>query len=256
MNLMNHPDWKQPHSNDWYNQLAQEAPAYSYNWSSTYSDRTGEEVFDEEALLLVKDKDVLDIGCADGQFTEKWSKTARETVGIDASGLFITKAKQKENANLSFVNGNSKGNLPFSKNVFQVGLIRKGPTSGYTMLKQLLSRGGKFLGLHPGDQSGEELIKLFPNLFNKKKQNEVKEKLQVVQKELGFNSFHIEEIRCTEWIHTPADVVKLACFGQKQIVLSDALERDLKKVTEIFNKQSTSDGLAITYSRYLIRGAV
>ncbi len=256
MKLMNHPDWKQPHSNDWYNQLAQEAAAYTYDWSSTYSDRTGENLFDEQASLLVKDKDVLDIGCADGHFTERWSKTALRTVGIDASEAFITIAKRKESANLSFVKAHSKENLPNLTRPFQVGLIRKGPTSGYAILKHYLSSEGTFLGLHPGDQSGEELITLFPNLFNERNQSGVKQKLQIIEEELPFKSFHIDDVSCTEWLHTPVDVLKLACFGQKQTVLLAALEKELKNVTEIFNKHNTSQGLAITYSRYLVRGKV
>lgn len=62
-------------------------------------------------MQVIENKNVLDIGCAEGSFTKKCSEFAARTVGMDAVESYIQSAKQYANDRLTFFVANSKAGM-------------------------------------------------------------------------------------------------------------------------------------------------
>lgn len=155
-----------------------------------------------------------------------------------------------------FVLGNTKNGLPFEIAEFDCAYIRKGPTSAYPYLKNVVKNNGSIIGLHPGDETGKELPHLFPNLFGFSLGTPI---LDIVNQRLDISNFSyhkIEVVNGTEYIKSPLDVLKLRCFGQHPSIYETLKAKDLDEISKIFEQNAIKDGLPITFSRYVIRATV
>lgn len=255
--MLNNPttlsDWVTPHSIEWYEQLSALQRVYKYNWNSTITIPNGESVFDEEVMRLIKNKKVLDVGCGHGEFTKYCSSFARQIVGFDVTENFLEIANVNEKSNLSFLAGNTKHGMPFEKEEFECAYIRKGPTSAYSSLAEIVQKGGIILGLHPGDDFGKELPQIFPKLFEQSLGTPFLDKIELQLANNKYTTSKIDYIVSTEYLLSPLDVLKLRCFGQQTSVYDKLKEEDLEEVTKIFNENSTTNGLAVTNSFYIVR---
>ncbi|PEL10702.1 class I SAM-dependent methyltransferase [Bacillus sp. AFS017336] len=252
-----HMDWVAPHSIEWYKQLANLYGEYSYTWDSKLTEPNGETNFIEEVTQMIVNKRVLDVGCGHGEFTLICSSIAKEIVGFDVTEDFIKNGNKNKKQNVFFVVGNIKDGLPFESGEFDCAYNRKGPTTAYLELNRVVKNGGKILGLHPGDDLGSELPLLFPNLFESNSEgtpilDNLKEKLNLGR----YAYFEIQIVKSIEFLHTPNDVFKLRCFGQKPIIYKSLIEENYSKVKQIFEQNVTKDGLPITFSRYIVRATV
>lgn len=252
-NPRKHPEWIEPHSLLWYQQLGDSKKVYSYPWKSSIEFPNGETIFDSEVLRLVKDKKVLDVGCGHGEFALKCSQFAEEVTGFDAIDSFLENGRTKQKYNLKFVLGNTKEGLPFGDNEFDIAYIRKGPTSAYRDLNRIVKTGGYVIGLHPGDGSGKELADLFPGFFNRITGTPILDKIKEALRDCSFNKTEIEIRETTEYLHEPMDVIRYGCFGQSLNLISDAEKESLSEIESIFEKEAGSKGLPITHSRYIIK---
>ncbi|OAK73928.1 methyltransferase type 11 [Lederbergia galactosidilytica] len=249
------PGWLRPHSLEWYKQLSGQQGEYEYSWESTHTEPNGESIFDREVAEMVQDKKVLDIGCGHGEFTNKCALRAKEMIGLDATDRFIQIGMENRKSNVSFIVGNTKQGLPFTADTFDCAYIRKGPTSVYPYLPQVVKKGGKILALHPGDKSQKELPQLFPNLFTASTGTPV---LDIIQQKIenNFTSSEIETINSIEYFHTPVDIIKRRCFGQKPEVIKQVEDAALEQIKKVFDKEATKNGLAVTQSYYIVRATV
>lgn len=249
-------DWLPPHSIDWYKQLSNLEGKYIYSWESTLTEPNGESIFDKEVAHIIANKNVLDVGCGHGEFTLKCSLLAKEIVGFDVTDNFVQTGIENKKPNVSFVVGNTKNGLPFETDKFDCAYIRKGPTSAYPYLKNVIKKSGEIIGLHPGDEMGKELPLLFPNLFQFSKGTPI---LDVINQRLDISNFSyskIEEINSIEYINSPLDVLKLRCFGQHPSIYETLKEKSLSEISKVFEKSASEDGLPITFSRYIVRATV
>ncbi|SOC39922.1 class I SAM-dependent methyltransferase [Ureibacillus acetophenoni] len=249
-------DWLPPHSIEWYKQLSHLQGKYTYPWNSSFSEPNGESKFDKEVLHSIANKKVIDVGCGHGEFTLKCSEVASEIVGFDAMEQFINKGKEMKKTNVSFVVGSTKNRLPFERNTFDCAYIRKGPTSAYPLLKNVVIKGGAVYGLHPGDQSGKELPTLFPNLFQPLNGTPILDGLKLRLEASNFSSAQVEVVNSIEYIKSAVDVVKLRCFGQQPTILQALIENNINEITKIFDQNATENGMPITFSRYLVRARI
>ncbi|TWT25823.1 class I SAM-dependent methyltransferase [Planomicrobium sp. CPCC 101110] len=250
------PGWLIPHSLAWYQQLGETEGAYLYPWNSIREEPNGESLFDREVMNMVKGRIALDVGCGHGEFALKSAREAKGIVGLDVTDKFVSKGLQSRKANVSFVVGNTKDGLPFASDTFDCAYIRKGPTSAYPNLQKVVRKGGEVLGLHPGESTGKELNALFPNLFTPHSGASV---LQLLKDRLhmsGFAKTAIDFVETKEFLQSPLDVLKYRCFGQTPAIFEELQRENSDAVSCIFKEHATDQGLAITFSRYLVRVVV
>lgn len=159
-------------------------------------------------------------------------------------------------ANVSFVVGSAKKGLPFEKGELDLAYIRKRPTSAYPDLKRVVRAKGKVLGLHPGDDQGKELAELFPGLFPLTSGTPILDMIHHRLEQSRYQSATVETFSTTEYLVSPADVIKVRCFGQCPDVMEAVLETNLSDITKIFEQHASLKGLPVTYSRYIVRAIV
>jgi hypothetical protein len=146
--------------------------------------------------------------------------------------------------------------LPFHAEEFDCAYDRKGPTSVYPHLKKVVKKGGKILGLHPGDDLGKELPVLFPNLF---KAIQGTPNLDHIQQRLEISDFaysNVEVVNSIEYLHTPKDVIRYRCFGQHPRIYETLFKENLSEITRVFERHTGENGLPITFSRYIVTATV
>ncbi len=134
--------------------------------------------------------------------------------------------------------------------------MRLYPKRSYLCLsffKEAVKEGGKVLGLHPGDGLGKELPLLFPAFFEKKEGAPILDQIRRRLERGNFTSAELEHIESTEYLHSPEDVINLRCHGQKPNVHKRIVEDNMAEVTKIFEQNTTTAGLPITFSRYIVR---
>lgn len=251
-----HEAWLNPHSQEWYDQLSKQQATYSYPWDSTISFPSGEDILKKEVLQMIRNQAVLDIGCGDGAFAKECSQYAKVIVGIDSADLFVQTGNSCSPTNTRFVLANTKFPLPFPKDTFDCAYNRKGPTSSYPLLSEVVKKGGTVIGMHPGDAHGKELAKWFPNFFLEEKETPILDKLERQLSKSRFFRCDIEEVQSTEYFTTPSDVVKYRCFGQTKTLLDDVAKKELPEITKIFALYSKTKGIPITHSRYIVRAVI
>lgn len=250
------PEWLSPHSLEWYEQLSELQGKYIYTWESSLSEPNGESMFDTEVLQIIANNRVLDVGCGHGNFTLECSKVAKEIVGFDVTDNFIQAAKEYKQSNVTFILGNTKNGLPFDRDEFDCAYIRKGPTSAYPLLKRVVKNGGEIMGLHPGEETGKELPFLFPKLFTTTQGTPILDTIKQRLQQSAFTSTNIEVITSTEYVKSPEDVIKYRCFGQKPIIYERLIVENLNEITKIFERNTTKDGLPVTYALYIVHATV
>lgn len=122
--------------------------------------------------------------------------------------------------------------------------------------KRVVRAEGKVLGLHPGDDQGKELAELFPGLFPLTSGTPILDMIHHRLEQSRYQSATVETFSTTEYLLSPADVIKVRCFGQCPDVMEAVLETNLSDITKIFEQHASLKGLPITYSRYIVRAIV
>ena len=86
----------QPHSNEWYDWLAQMQRGYYYPWKSKVGPNNGEDAYVEMLRShLLPDADVLEIGCGHGELTLDIAPLCKTVLAYDRVASFIDIARRE-----------------------------------------------------------------------------------------------------------------------------------------------------------------
>ncbi|GIN72803.1 hypothetical protein J14TS2_32780 [Bacillus sp. J14TS2] len=251
--VMKHPEWIPPHSEQWYKQLGTEIGEYNYPWKSQFAEPTAAMILAERISKYVgKNTRILDIGCGHGEFTYQWAAKAKEVVGIDVINGFIETAnKNKPTNSIRFLNVHADEKLPFPDRYFDLVYTKKGPWL-YEEASRITKPGGIIIGLFHGGTDGG-LRRQFPGLYHPLPVNPFD--LELIKNNYKMNELtdlDIEVIEEVEYLSTPEDILIKKCFGQSQTLKNVAWQKCLKDVEEIFDKNATSKGLKVINYHHLI----
>ena len=149
-----------------YDKVAAKFGNYSTEASgiTKYETENPEQVF--KKLLIKysgKDKNALDLGCADGRFTLSIAPNFKNVVAIDLSKGMLKAAKllqKKEKVkNVSFEEIDAF-KAPYPDNSFDVIYSRRGPTP-FDEISRLLKKGGHFIDIGIGEKDCQEIKEVF-----------------------------------------------------------------------------------------------
>lgn len=149
-----------------YDKVARKFGSYSRSIATLdeYSTQDPEKVFKEMLIKIGgKNKNALDIGCADGNFTIKVSKYFKNITGIDISKEMLKVAcKNQETAgnhNVTFLKQSVfRNNL--QPESFDIIYNRRGPTN-YPSFYSLLKTGGYYLEIGIGENDCRKIKEIF-----------------------------------------------------------------------------------------------
>jgi SAM-dependent methyltransferase len=251
-----HPEYLMPQSKEWQEQLARRTGKYEYPWNATPVGVSESTIFENELSSLINSNSiVLDVGCGHGAFTCQWAMKAKKVIGIDMTNGFIQTAnKMKGSLQVEFVAGNTKDGFPFAEQYFDVIFTRRGPTNWYPIANHILKPEGYVIGLHPGDSNGEgeELPLLFPGLFKTQKGTPILDNLNERLLKSGLKSVQINRVCTKVRLPTPEDILNMRLFGQNDNIRKYVWDECQNKVKEIFEKNSTNDGIIISAFHYIV----
>lgn len=143
----------QPHSREWFRQLAQTQGGYFYPWNQVLQAPGGEQLFD--ALLeplLRPDIQVLEAGCAEGKDAARFASRVAGWSGYDFIPEFLEVARQRVRS-AHFVQWHSAKEPPPFEQKFDVFVSRRGPSSLIDHLPLLAKPKAKVLCIHPWDEN-------------------------------------------------------------------------------------------------------
>lgn len=149
-------------SSEWYDLIALRNGGYKSNAIFKVEGLSGEEVFEERlSTMLPNYSNVLDAGCGHGEFTLKMARYTNNIIGLDSSIELIKIAKSLKESyqidHVDFINGNTKKELPFEDEQFDLIYDRRGPTSILNH-SRILRSGGIVFGIHSAEKDRVKVL--------------------------------------------------------------------------------------------------
>ena len=140
----------QPHSREWYAQIARDLGTYQHPWTRHLDGPDPELTYDALlSTLLSGDMWVLEAGCADGKDAARYGPHTSAWVGYDRESGFLDAARRSA-PNATFVIWDGQGKVPGAlRGPFNLIVSRRGPTSVIDHLPALAAPGARFLYVGP-----------------------------------------------------------------------------------------------------------
>jgi ubiquinone/menaquinone biosynthesis C-methylase UbiE len=243
-------------SHKFYDKVAKKFGNYSTEASriTKYETENPEEVF--KNLLIKysgKDKNVLDLGCADGRFTIVISSNFKKVVAIDLSKGMLKAArllqKKEKVENVSFEETNAF-KVPYRNNSFDIIYSRRGPTP-FNEIYRLLKKDGYFINIEIGEKDTQELKEVFGRGQNYGKWND--NTLQRDQKKLKSFGFELIFGKDYFYVEYYPDHHNLDLFLQGVPIFTDYdSEKDRSSLEKYISVCQTKQGIALPRHRIVI----
>lgn len=211
--------------------------------------------------VLDKNKVIVDIGTADGQFLLSIANKIKSAIGIDFSEKMIEKANENLRKS-SFNNVKFKvadiRNVPFKDQTFDIVISRRGPATAtkkfLNEVYRILKKDGILLEITIGEKDKENIKMIFKRgqnysglIRNIKEMKRKKALLKVV----GFKDIEITETNSKEYYETVKDLIFL--LQNTPIIPKFDIKKDNKKLEIIKKTLSTNDGIKTNSHRIIIQ---
>lgn len=242
-------------STDFYDKVARKFGKYQTGARITDEFPHGdpEAVFREKLLQVSgKDKQVLDVGCADGRFTLSIAEHFEKVIAIDTSKGMLNSAikrQQKIHArNVEFIEQDVH-KMTYSE-IFDVVYSRRGPID-YPLFYKALKPNGLYMEVDIGEKDTQALKETFGRGQNYGSWNESelkKDKKEVVT--AGFNILFAQNYLYSEFYKTYDD---LDLFLQGVPIFEDYDSvRDKENLKKYVKEYKTDKGIRLERHRVVI----
>ena len=251
-----------PHSNAWYDWLAEEGGRYEYPWNSSLSPFNGEDLYSSLVRShLAQDKTVLDVGCGHGEDALLYAQHAKSVTAYDRAEGFIETAKANAIAqgieNVEFIHGDSSARandgvprIPTDK-TFDLLVTRRGPTHWLADARRVAKAGAVLIGLHPAETQPPVWVEDLPGELESpfSTDGSIKNRIEarLAESDLYFEStWHVQ---VPEYLNDVRALYDFLSFGLgKEIPNYDEVETELET---LFNAHAREGKLSIPHARFL-----
>jgi SAM-dependent methyltransferase len=258
------------HSDEWYDNLAQNQSGYYYPWQSEVGQRNGETAFLE--ILeehLTADTRVLEVGCGHGDLALNIASSCHSVVAYDRVPAYINIAKSNQASsgteNVEFVCHNawdgSAVNLPAEPNIIDLIIGRRAPLHWLTGAKDVCRPGAVLLALCPMEEPIPAWSsKLPPKLHyeNSGRHTGHGSIHQSVENRLHQASLTLDSgwgFDVPEVFSDPEELYRMMTWGLPPTEVPPYSEISYK-VDGIYDKYAEAQGIVMRHCRFLFRAVV
>jgi SAM-dependent methyltransferase len=259
-----------PHSDEWYDRLAQQQEGYYYPWKSKVAPYNGEDLFlqmVEEQLLRgePQSKDVLDVGCGHGQVAIQISPLSHNVLAYDRVAAYIElaqKAAEEHGAdNVNFIHADSRAGdrvrIPAEDNAFDLLISRRGPLHWLEDARRVARPGAVILQLNPMETQPPVWNTQLPEILRLPEVGE-RTMRQAVESHLSAGNLALHScwtFDVPELFADPEQLYKRLSWGlaPDEAPPYAEIESPLKSV---FEQYGADDGLALRFRRFLWKAVV
>ena len=256
-----------PHSQAWYERMAQMHGGYYFSWQSSVAPHNGEDAY--AALVqehLAINKDVLDAGCGHGDFTLAIAASCQSVWAYDRIQRFIevaqTVASARKIQNVTFVCADSsageRGHVPVADDSFDLLISRRGDLRWIEDAKRIGRPGSVLLQLNPLQYPAgmplwnDEL----PSLLRFTKHT--LDMREVVEQRLalgGLTLYSCWTFDVPEVFPNPEQLYRRLIWGfaQDEVPTWSQMESTLVR---IFERYATAEGVELRQRRFLWKAVV
>ena len=242
---------------NFYDKVAKKFGNYQTDAKSTDEFPNGdpEAVFKEKLLQASgKDKQVLDVGCADGRFTLTIAEHFEKVIAIDISkGMLDSAIKRQQEAhvdNVKFITQDVH-RMTYSE-IFDVVYSRRGPVD-YPLFYEALKPNGLYMEVDIGEKDTQALKEIFgrgQNYGSWDKSELEKDKQEIT--DAGFSILFAQDYLYSEFYKTYDD---LDLFLQGVPIFEDYdSKNDRPKLEQYVKEFSTDKGIKLPRHRVVLVG--
>lgn len=252
-----------PHSNEWYDRLAQLQKGYFYPWKSTIGPGDGETAFvNLVEAHLAPTVDVLDVGCGHGDLALSLAARCRTITGYDRVGEFIRLATQAAQAsgtaNATFIHADSSpranrgaARIPTESNAFDLVISRRGPLHGIADARRVCRPGAVLIQLNPAcDGPPVWDGQLPPQIRLQERAVNVEETIRRSLRDAGLTLHSCWRFDVPEWFDDPQELyVRLAWGRDPQDI--PPFQQVKQAIESVFAQHAGPRGLVLRHQRFL-----
>ena len=217
----------------------------------------GEDYFDRIVLKEARERNVLDVGCGQGEFTLSVAAVAKKVAGVDFSRNAISRAivntslQGVTNVELRLANARS---IPYPEESFELVYTRRGPAT-YDLktareASRVLKHGGRFIE----EEIGEKDKLNWKEIFGRGQNYPFKEPISTEKRKLlaraGFAKTRIRQFEALEFYRSIKDVIMR--LETTPIIPNFNKARDRRHLLNIEKKCKTPKGIKTNTHRVIV----
>lgn len=258
----------QPHSDDWYDRLAQMQEGYFYPWQSMVSPFNGEDIYLQMVQELTSpEKVLLDVGCGHGEVPISLAPLCNWVVAYDRTTAFVELAREtavsQNIPNISIIQATdldsllASPDLPKHAHRFDLIISRRGPLNWVENVHQVAKPGTILFVLNPKESILPEWNERLPEplrLANPRTYS----RRQSVERRLGLAGLSLHSawaFDVPEYFATPVALYEKLSWGYAEDEVP-SLTAVAPILTQIFNEYAENEGLAVPHGRFLWKAIV
>lgn len=244
---------------NFYDKVARRFGGYGYGdgrkpvYKKYYPNEDPEKIFKEKLLSLSdRSKVVLDIGCADGKFTESIAPYFKKIFGIDNSKVNLDIAIANANNNNQNVEYSLQdaSRTSFKNSFFDLVYCRRGP-SFYDEYYRIIKPKGNYLEIGIGEKDAVDLKKIFGRGqdFGESNKSRLDKDLKILNK-LGFKTIFSGNYYYFDYY---PNYNEIELFLQQVPIFEDFdKKKDRKYLEKYVRKFTTNKGIQLSRHRLVL----